>query len=261
MFPSDLPGDLPRPDFLIASVGRSGSTMISNWFTRPPGQLVLIEPFLFALRNPAMIHRQLAHFGLAATDAEWEFADADWLARFRRLFAPRLAGKRWAFKEVLGEEHRKALTAFAPPRVIITVRDIDAIAASFLEKHRLQGNRDRFDADWVVAYCLRETRAIVDLRATLAAQGTPCRVTRYEDFVASAEERGALASFVGWAGDGDVGRHFGHLGRSFEAERHAGGIGQAAPSLTTRALEPAELALVEQITADCAAYRAAFGYA
>jgi len=249
-----------RPDFLIASLGRSGSTMIANWLTRPPEQIVLIEPFLFDLQNPAMLHRQFAELGIPASPEEWAFADADWQARFQRLFAPRLQGKRWAIKEVLGSEHRKVLAAFAPPRVVVTVRDIDAIAASFLEKHRLQGNRDRFDSAWVAAYCQRETELITALCETLRAQGTPHRITRYEDFVASAGERAALAAFTGWAGEGDVARHLGHLGRSFEAERHGGGIGQSAPSLAARALEPEERALVAEITECCAAYRAAFGY-
>jgi hypothetical protein len=262
-----------QPDFLIAAMGRSGSTMIANWLTRPPGQLVLIEPFLLALHNPQMLHRQFEDFGIPATADAWEVADADWQARFKRLFAPRLAGRRWAVKEVLGEEHRRFLAAFAPPRVVITVRNIADIAASFLEKHRLQGNRHRFDAGWVAAYCRREASAIVALKETLAAQGTPHRITRYEDFVASAEERTALADFTGWAGGGEVARHLDSLGRSFEAERHGSsgirsgidggidsGIGSAAPSLASRGLEPAEVALVAEIAADCAAYSAAFGY-
>ena len=258
--PEPAAPDLPRPDFLMASLGRSGSTMFSNWLTRPPGQIVMIEPFLFAKANPAMLHRQFAELGMAATPEEWTQSDADWQARYRRLFAPRIAGRRWAVKEVLGEEHRMFLAAFGPLPVVLTVRDIDAIAGSFLEKHRLQNNRHRFDAGWVDEYCRRETGLIMALHAELVAAGTPCHVVRYEDFVASAAERAALATFTGWAGDGDVARHFGHLGRGFEAERHGGGISRAAPSLAARALEPEEVTLVAEITESCADYRAAFGY-
>jgi len=258
--PAPATATLPRPDFLIASMGRSGSTMIANWLTNPPGQIVLIEPFLFARANPAMLHRQFAELGMAATAEEWAFTDADWQARFQRLFAPRLAGRRWAVKEVLEEEHRKLLAAYGPRPVLITVRDIDAIAASFLEKHRLQGNRHRFDGDWVATYCRRETDAILALRSDLAEAGTPCRVVRYEDFVASAAERAAVAAFVGWEGDGDVARHFGHLGRSFEAERHGGAVSNSAPAITARGLDPDELSLVRAIADDCATYRTAFGY-
>jgi hypothetical protein len=258
---SPAEADLPRPDFLIAALGRSGSTMISNWLTRPPGEIVLIEPFLFAAANPAMLHRQFDHLGLAASAEEWATSDADWQARLRRLFAPRLAGRRWAVKEVLGEEHRKVLAAFGPLPVVITVRDIDAIAASFLEKHRLQNNRHRFDEQWVADYCRRETGLIMALHAKLVDEGTPALVMRYEDFVASSAQREALARFVGWPGEGDVTRHMDHLGRAFEAERHGGGVGAGAPDIAARGLESEELELVAEITAACAAYRATFSYA
>lgn len=250
-----------RPDFLMASMGRSGSTLIANWLTDPPARVVLIEPSLFALRNPDMVRAQLPAFGAPADDAEWTFPDADWRARFHRLFAPRLAGRRWALKEVLVEECRRVMAAFAPPRVVVTVRDIGAIAASFFEKHRIQNNRHRFDAGWVAAYCRRESAAMVALCEGMAREGLPHHVVRYDDFVASAEVRAALAAFVGWPGGGDPQRHLGALGRGFEAERHAGGIGTRSPALPERALEPDELALIPGIVADCAAYQEAFGFA
>jgi hypothetical protein len=261
MIPDEpLAPDLPRPEFLMASMGRSGSTMMANWLTAPPERVVLIEPSFFALRNPNMVRVQLPEFSVPASDAEWMFADADWQARFTRVFAPRLAGRRWALKEVLVAESRRIMATFAPPRVVVTVRDIAAIAASFLEKHRLQGNRDRFDAGWVGAYCRRESAAMVALCQDMAAQGAAYHVVRYEDFAASPAIRARLAEFVGWPGGGNPQRHFGKLGRGFEAERHASGIGTHTPSLPERALEPGELALLAGIEADCAAYQAAFGY-
>jgi len=255
-----LAPDLPRPDFLMASMGRSGSTMIANWLTDPPQRVVLIEPSLFALRNPNMVRVQFPEFSEPADDAEWTFADADWHARFRRLFAPRLTGRRWALKEVLVAESQRVMAAFAPPRVVVTVRDIGAIAASFLEKHRRQNNRDRFDTGWVVAYCRRESAAMVALCDAMTAQATPHHVVRYDDFVASPEVRASLAQFVGWPGGGDPQRHFGKLGRVFETERHTSGISTRTPSLPERALEPDELALLPRILSDCAAYQEYFGF-
>jgi hypothetical protein len=255
-----IPSDLPRPDFLMASMGRSGSTMIANWLTDPPGRVVLIEPALFALRNPDMVRVQLPEFSPPATDAEWTLPDADWQARFRRLFAPRLAGRRWALKEVLVAESQRVITALAPPRVVVTVRDIGAIAASFFEKHRRQGNRDRFDAAWVGAYCRRESAAMAALCAAMEADGLPHHVVRYEDFVASPDVRARLAEFVGWPGGGHPQRHLGKLGRGFETERHASGISTRTPSLPDRALEPDELALLPAIIADCASYQEYFGF-
>lgn len=258
---ADLLGpDLPRPDFLMASMGRSGSTMIANWLTQPPERVVLIEPSLFALRNPDMVRVQLPAFSVPADDTEWTFPDSDWQSRFRRLFAPRLDGRRWALKEVLVAESTRVMAAFAPLRVVVTVRDIGMIAASFLEKHRRQGNQDRFDAGWVGAYCRRESAAMVALCRTMDRDDVPYHVVRYEDFVASPQARACLSAFVGWPGGGDPQRHFGKLGRAFEIGRHASGVSTHSPSLPERALEPEELALLPAILADCAAYQDAFGF-
>ncbi len=255
-----MTANLPRPDFLMASMGRSGSTMIANWLTDPPERVVLIEPSFFALRNPNMVRVQLPEFSEPAGEEEWTYPDTDWQARFHRLFAPRLAGRRWALKEVLVAESQRVIEAFAPPRVLVTVRDIAAIAASFFEKHRRQNNRHRFDTGWVEAYCRRESAAMVALCAAMKAHGLPHHVVRYDDFVASPEVRSGLAQFVDWPGGGDPQRHFGKLGRAFETERHTSGISTRTPSLPERALEPDELALIPAILADCAAYQAYFGF-
>ncbi|MDF8332099.1 hypothetical protein [Novosphingobium cyanobacteriorum] len=255
-----LPADLPRPDFHIAAMGRSGSTMIANWLTVPPGQVVLVEPFLFALRNPDMVRVQLEGLGLAPSDAEWTHPDATWQDRFARLFAPRLAGRRWALKEVLASEHARVLEAFAPPRVVVTVRDLRDIAASFFEKHRIQDNLHRFDHQWVHDYCLREAAEMVALCDRLEREGTPWRAVRYEDFTASAAERQALANFVGWQAGGDVTRHLDRLNRGFEAERHGSGISATRRAWADRDLLPQERALAEAIAAESPAYQSRFGY-
>ena len=44
MAESFLPPGVERPDFYIAAMGRSGSTMIDNWLTSTPDHLVLVEP-------------------------------------------------------------------------------------------------------------------------------------------------------------------------------------------------------------------------
>ena len=260
MLPSDLSSVAPCPDFYIAAMGRSGSTMIANWLTLPPDQIVLIEPFLFSLANPPMLRIQLENLNLAVSDAEWDYPDATWQDRFARLFAPRLAGKRWALKEVLTIEHERVIAALVPQRVVVTVRDIRDIAASFLEKHKIQNNLHRFDHEWVHAYCLRETEGIVALCDQLDAAGTPWRAVRYEDFTASAAERAALAAFVGWPAGGDVARHLDRLDRGFETDRHGGGINAASRRWEDRVLDADERALAETIAQSCAAYRARFGY-
>lgn len=252
--------ELLRPDFYIAAMGRSGSTMIANWLTVPPDQLVLIEPFLFSLNNPRMLRIQLENLDLAASDEEWDFPDVTWQDRFRRLFVPRLSDVRWAFKEVLGLEHARVIDSFAPSRVVVTVRDIRDIAASFFEKHRIQNNLDRFSHDWVQDYCLRETRDITQLCRRLDQRGISWRAVRYEDFTASAGTRDELCRFLEWQGGGDVGRHLDRLDRGFETDRHGTTINSRRREWSDRVLGANERRLAEEIAAQCEEYQSFFGY-
>lgn len=260
-----LPPDFPRPDFYIASIGRTGSTLIANWLTEPPERIVLIEPFLFALRNPDMVRAQFDGLDMPVSDADWDgpepgTPDTDWQERFRRIFLPRLSGRQWALKEVLNLEHERVIETFAPPRVIVTVRDIRDVATSFIEKHRIQNIEQRFDHRWVRDYCLRETAQIVALCRSLSNRGTAWRSVRYEDFIASQQEREDVAGFVGWPGGGDVARHYDRLRRGFEVERNGSGINARARRREERDLTAADLALVDQIADGCADFQSFFGY-
>jgi len=255
-----LPADIPSPDFYIASIGRTGSTMIANWLTAPPERIVLIEPFLFALRNPDMLRVQFDELDMPIGDEEWEHPDENWQDRFRRLFLPRLAGKRWALKEVIFREHERIIDTFAPPRVLVTVREIRDVVTSFIEKHRIQEQEDRFDHGWVEEYCLRETRQIVEMCKGLPRRGIEWRAVRYEDFIASEAERDAVAEFVGWPGGGEVARHYARLRRGFEVERHGTAINARARRAEERSLTAGDLALVERIAARCGPYQDFFGY-
>lgn len=249
------------PDFYVAAIGRSGSTMLCNWLARPPEQLVFIEPFFMRTRNPRLLRIQLADFGLAVDDEEWSFEDATAEARFRRMMAPRLKGRRWAFKEVLCEEHFKAVEALAPPRVVITVRDIGDVALSFFEKHRLQNNLERFADEWVRDYCVRETAGILAFRDMLGERGIPFLVVRYEEFTRSESARQQVADFVGWQAGGEIDSHLAQFDRAFEVERHGRTISARLRMRTERELEATHAEAADAIASLCSAYQSSFGYA
>jgi hypothetical protein len=255
-----LPPGVGPPDFYVAAMGRSGSTMLCNWMCRPPGQLVFIEPFFLRPTNPRLLRIQLTDFGLAASDGEWAQRDEPGPDRFRRIMGPRLAGKQWAFKEVLAEEHSAAIAAFAPPRVLLTVRNLRDVALSFFEKHRIQTNLDRFDDAWVRDYCVRESEGMVRLLKRLLAEGIPHRIVRYEDFTRSEAERRAVAEFVGWEGGGRVDSHLDRFDRQFEVERHGAQISSRLRSAGERALGAAEHALAGDIAKQATEYQREFGY-
>lgn len=254
-----LPDGVEGPDFYVAAIGRSGSTMLCNWLSRPPEQLVFNEPFFRRSTNPRLLRIQLADFGMAASDEEWGQTDAGGRDRFRRLMARRLEGRRWAFKEVLCEEHVAVLDIFRPPRVIITVRDIEDVAVSFFEKHRLQDNLDRFDDHWVVDYCLRESSGILEFRQILSDRGIPHYVARYEDFAGSEQKRQQIANFVGWRGGGDTSAHLDLFDRGFEAERHGRSVSNPL-STGERTLNDKERELARTIAERCGNYQAQFEY-
>jgi hypothetical protein len=252
--------DPPPPDFYIAAMGRSGSTMLSNWLSGPPNRFVFNEPFFLRPMNSRLLRIQLRAWGMEASDAEWAQRDESPTDRFVRVMGSRLNGKRWAAKEVLCEEHRAMTAVFAPPRVIVTVRDIADVALSFFEKHRIQQNMDRFSDEWVTDYCLRESEGLVDYVAQLESVGIPFRIARYEDFARSDEERARIATFVGWPGGGDPSASFKDFDRGFEADRHAAGSPSTSTPSRSRELPMTCVHAAEELAEQCAIYQARFGY-
>jgi len=255
-----LPPSVERPDFYIAAMGRSGSTMIANWLTSSASRLVFIEPSFLSLPNTRLLRIQLESFGIGPTDDEWNGEDASAPARFRRLMAPRLAGRRWAVKEVLCAEHSAALDQLGPKRVLITVRNIADVALSFFEKHRLQANTDRFSDEWVLDYCTREAAGLVAFRDELTRRSIPFEVVRYEDFTRSEMHRNRVADFVGWPGGGATDAHLEWFNRSFEAERHGNSVSSRNRQAADRAVEEDLQQLADIISGRCSGYQAAFGY-
>jgi hypothetical protein len=249
----------PSPDFYIAAIGRSGSTMLGNWLSNPPGRIVFNEPFFLRPMNSRLLRIQLDSLGIGVSDSEWAERDETAAERFQRLMAPRLAGRKWAAKEVLCEEHRAMTEAFAPPKVLVTVRNIVDVALSFFEKHRLQDNLDRFGDDWVVEYCLRESSGMLDYVQSLESGRIAYLVVRYEDLVASQDMRSKIVDFTGWPGGGDASSNFEEFDRGFEAERHGRAISSGRPP-ADRKLPLFLRNLASEIGERCNRYQAFFGY-
>lgn len=260
MAESFLPADIAPPDFYIAAMGRSGSTMICNWLTHPPEQLVFIEPSFLEVENPRLLRIQLANFGMPASDEEWAPRDESGAQRFARLMAPRLKGRRWAIKEVLCSQHRSVVERLTPGRIIISVRNIRDVALSFFEKHRQQDNLHRFSDDWVADYCRREAGGLIKLRDELTKRRIAYDVIRYEDFTQSAQSRASFSSFVGWQGDGDVVAHLKEFDREFEVNRHGSAVSASLRRENERLLASEQIGLAQAIEGQCTDYQLAFGY-
>jgi len=248
------------PDVYIAAIGRSGSTMLCNILTREPDQIMFIEPKFHTPPYRNILKPQLAQYGM-------EFDKSEMLAVqdlppdqvLETLLGAHLRPVKWGFKEVQCSEHRRVVDLFAPAHILVNVRHIFNIALSFFEKHRRQGNQDRFPASWVRDYCLRETQGLVAFCQDLARQGIDYRVVRYEDFMTDPQERKALGDYLGWDYGGSPERFLNDLNRGFEARRHAAGSFQET-SLADRGLSEPEIRHARTIEEQCAQYQEFFGY-
>lgn len=181
-------------DFYIAALGRSGSTALSNWLSTPPDHVVFHEPGLLAPEPTRLFRLQLDDWHLSESEA---------------------FDRHWAVKEITG--HRAQIEAFSPLRVVLCVRQPKAVALSLFEKHRRQGNLDRFSDSWSADYVVRECAALEALPDWLDRLGVAWTVARYEDF--SMSRLRAMADFVGWPGGGTLQRGFEAFDRGFELDR------------------------------------------
>ena len=252
------------PQLYIAAMGRSGSTALANWLTRPDKrQVVFIEPEFPRLGVSDSFAHQLHTLGLARplSPPPGGADGADFRQWVERALQPALRGWRWGFKEVLSELHVYYLENLGFDFVLVCVRDIRAIFTSFVKKHRLQRNEDRFPPAWSYEYCLREAERMVDFVELLRRSGQPHLVVRYEDLMRDDRTRRRVQEATGWTGGGEVSRHFDWYGRTFEARGKREGLKERPPGAMEREIMREFLAETERLYRACGSYNRYFGYA
>ncbi|HTK85285.1 MAG TPA: hypothetical protein VL625_09395, partial [Patescibacteria group bacterium] len=248
-------------DLYMASMGRSGSTLIANWLTIPGKQVVLLEPeFPKGLRHRSLM-RQCESLGFPVSEAEWSEQDACAAARIGRILGPRLSRLRWGVKEVQCAYHRGILKDYAPARVLVTVRNIRNVFLSFVDKHRRQGNEEQYSVTWTRDYCQREAAGLVQFVTELAKNNIPHMVVRYEDFIFDAAVRKGIETFTGWTGGGDLDRNFEFFNRVYERDMHRGALSTQERDETQRLVTDIELAKADELAKQCSEYQTAFSYA
>jgi len=252
---------LERMDLYMASMGRSGSTLIANWLTIPGKQVVLLEPeFPKGLRHRSLI-RQCEGLGFPVSEAEWSEQDSCAAERIERILGPRLGRLRWGVKEVQCAYHKSILKDYAPACVLVTVRNIRNVFISFVDKHRRQGNDAQYSVTWSQEYCQREAIGLTQFVAELAKNSVPHMVVRYEDFISDAAVRTGIEAFTGWTGGGSLDRNFEFFNRVYERDMHRGALSTQERDETQRLVIDAELAKADELAKQCSGYQAAFGYA
>jgi len=248
--------DTLRPDLYIAAIGRSGSTMLCNMLTRAPEQIVFIEPKFHTPPYRAMLAPQLLQYGMEAKAPPQGLAPVPALDH---ALGAQLRPIKWGFKEVQCSEHQRVFEVFRPVHILINVRHIYNIALSFMEKHRRQGNEDRFSPTWVLDYCLRESQGLIHFCEHLIERGQAFTIVRYEDFTQNPQARTALEKSLGWKIGNSSNQFMEDFNRGFEANRHQG-RGFREPTVAERELPQDLIKLARNIEVRCAKYQAYFGY-
>ncbi len=249
-----------RPDVFIAALGRSGSTLLANLLTTPPGRWVMIEPRVADNTTGLDLIQQAISFGLPVSVDEWSRHEGEsHRERFHRVFGDRLRQlDRWGLKEVRPDLLLPSYRLLRPRKSIILVRDIRDAAVSLVEKTERDAD-PRYDETWIRRYLTSSPAAVLALLDSIGRRD--CRVVRYEELVVDARARSDLASWLDWPLDGDPKRHLAEIyNRAREAILHAGVVTDRAlrrRTLTTspRAIEIANWAAVENVE-----FQRRFGY-
>ena len=249
-----------KPDLYIAAMGRSGSTLVTNWLTRPGSQVLFYEPNFFAGKVTAKLASQCHDLGVSITDVKENETGIGTRLWLENRFGNQFDKLKWGFKEVLCDLHERCLAELEPEFTIVTVRNITDIYLSFIEKHKIQQNEHRFPPQWSYDYCVSESERMVAFARRLEAQNHRHVIVRYEDFVASPEKRAEIEQVSGWQGGGDLSRHLSLFDRGFEASKHKGGLTTKIRHSDSRKLEPVFYERASQLAGACKSYQMFFGF-
>lgn len=252
-----------RAHAYIASMARSGSTLLCNILTRAPTHWMMIEPWFIHGATAAGMADMAVTFGIAASAADWQLPTAQRTPerlrqRYQQLLAPKLSGlQRWGAKEVKFDFHQPTIDTIRPRRILINTRDIHQIYLSLREKAIRQGQDDINSREWAERYCLENAAAMVRLVADLGDRVTG--IARYEDFAHSQQERQRIADMLDWPLLGDEAGRLRDIDRGYEVERHQNSE-TVQITAQSRGLPPEEVRIADSLAERCQDYQRAFGY-
>ncbi|MEL6498195.1 MAG: hypothetical protein AAFZ67_10850 [Planctomycetota bacterium] len=216
---------LRQADVLIASHGRSGSTLLAALLTTPPNRIVLNEPGIAHAAYGTHVRKQLEAAGDIPRDHPVHLFDnpptsADPAELASTLIAPLVETRdRWGVKEVNPDWIRASIPMLQPKQILVLVRDLDEAAASLYLKNKREGSQKS------EAWLIERFRASLEVLADLLQ--SPTALTRrvwYHQLVSSQPTRDELAAWLDWPLDGNPGRNFDLYNRAHESAAHAGKV-------------------------------------
>lgn len=248
-------------DLLIASLPRSGSTMLASALTVPPDQVVLHEANmtlgqLFEKGCIARINRQLEPFGAPAMRTRSEVAA--WLNENMA---------RWGTKEVNARSIESTVDQYKPRKIVIITRNARHAGMSALErKTRIsQQKRKQFlnHIREAVRHAAQCARVLIKL-----SHRDDAIVVPYERYVQDEPYRREVCQTLGWSDGGDIASAFSSehwpdasKSRMYEVARHNGQISAASVTMRQDEVDEAALAVADAFEHECRRYQEHFGYA
>lgn len=216
---------LNPPHLLIASHGRSGSTLLAALLTSPPHRIVLNEPGIALAVYGTHVRQQLQAASLIPKNHPAHLFDnppqhSDPAEIATELLAPCISKcQRWGIKEVNPDWIRASAASLTPRQILILVRDLGESAASLYLKNKREGEPK--STDWLIERFRSSLQALAEL---LESPAVPTRRVWYHQLVASEQARNDLAEWLDWPLDGTPDRNFDIYNRAHESAAHAGRV-------------------------------------
>jgi hypothetical protein len=248
-------------DLYVAAMGRSGSTVLCDLYSRYPTHWLMNEPWIVRGNyGPGQLEK-VRRFGFEVADDDWfrKREGESVVDRFYRVYASIL--KQLEFlgaKEVRSEFHGEYYRLMRPEKVVVLVRDIRDVIISLVEKTEIE-KRDGYDTDFVRRYLRDNCLGLVQFYQSVQQTDTQVRVLRYEELTQSEACQKELDQFVGHGRIERIPEDGGVSTRPWEIERH--GLTISAKTVGRfRSEQKIGWAELYHGIAECAQYNEFFGY-
>ena len=209
-----------RLDLYLAAMGRSGSTLLCDLYSRCPTHWLMSEPWITRGSYGVGQLERIRRFGFDVADEEWyakrsEESDLD---RFWRVYGEIV--RRLEFfgaKEVRCEFHDEYYRVMRPRKVLVLVRDIRDVIISLIEKTEIE-KKEGYDSAFVSQYLRNNCRGLMEFYSLV--RGEDVEVLKYEEFSTSEERRAQTDRFFGHGSVEKVPETGNLSARPWEIERH-----------------------------------------
>jgi len=248
-----------RLDVYLAAMGRSGSTLLCDLYSRYPTHWLMTEPWITRGSHGMSQLERVQRFGGTIAKEEWfrKIEGESPLERFYRVYGPILEGLEFfGAKEVRGEFHEEYYRLLQPRKILILVRDIRDVIISLLEKTIIE-RKEGYDAAFTAQYLARNCQALMAFPRLV--QDTELDVLKYEEFAVSETRRIQIDQFLGCTRLEQVPETGNISTRPWEIERHGLRISDKSV-YRFRSESTIEWSPLYHEIPECRQYNAFFGY-